>query len=74
LERLKVSSSATQLKKKKNQGDDFGTMPSRTKNGTIVEVTDLPVTSQLNGWLEGRQTSFFFRLLSKIVGRYFNVD
>jgi len=40
-------------------------MPSRTKNGTIVEVTDLPVTSQLNGWLEGRQTSFFFSIVEQ---------
>jgi hypothetical protein len=41
----------------KREGD-FGTMPSRAKNSAIVEVTDLPVTSQLNGWLEGRRTRF----------------
>lgn len=42
-------------------------MPSRAKNSAIVEVTDLPMTSQLNGWLEVRRTRFLFRLLSKIV-------
>jgi hypothetical protein len=40
-------------------------MPSRAKNSTIGEVTDLPMTSQLNGWLEVRRTRFLFQIVEQ---------